>query len=131
MVQWKDTLPTGKVYDKMVVSTDIFATSLALAGVKAIPKTDGVDLMPYLLGQNTDRPHDKMYWRQANKSAVRVGDWKLVRHGSPRKAGPWELYDLGNDLAESKNLKSASPQKFQELLQIWKEYESQMIGAAF
>jgi arylsulfatase B len=131
MVQWKGTLPAGKVYDKMVVSTDIFATSLALAGVQSMPETDGVNLMPYLLGQNKDRPHEKMYWRQANKSAVRVGDWKLVRHGSPKKAGPWELYDLNNDLTESKNLKSANHQKFQALLQIWKEYESRMIDAVF
>jgi arylsulfatase B len=131
MVQWKGTLPAGRVCDKMVVSTDIFATSLALAGVQSMPETDGVNLMPYLLGQNKDRPHEKMYWRQAGKSAVRVGDWKLVRHGSPKKAGPWELYNLGNDLAESKNLKSANPRKFRELLQKWEEYESQMVEAVF
>jgi len=131
MVQWKGTLPAGKVYEKMVVSTDIFATSLALAGVRSMPQTDGVNLMPYLLGQKKDRPHEKMYWRQGGKSAVRVGDWKIVRHGSPKKAGPWELYDLGNDLTESKNLKSTNPRKFEELLQVWQEYESQMIDAAF
>jgi len=131
MVQWKGTLPAGKVYDNMVVSTDIFATSLALAGVRSMPQTDGVNLMPYLLGQKKDRPHETMYWRQGGKSAVRAGDWKIVRHGSPKRTGPWELYDLGNDLTESKNLKSANPQKFQALLQVWQEYESQMIEAAF
>jgi arylsulfatase B len=131
MVQWKGTLPAGRVYDKMVVSIDISATSLALAGVQSMPQTDGVNLMPYLLGQKKGRPHEKMYWRQGGKSAVRVGDWKIVRHGSPKKTGPWELYDLGNDLTESKNLKSANPRKFRELLQVWQEYESQMIDAAF
>ena len=131
MVQWKGTLPAGKVYDKMVVSTDIFATSLALAGVETMPETDGVNLIPYLLGKNKGRPHEKMYWRQGNKSAVRVGDWKLVRHGSSRRVGPWELYDLANDLSESKNLRSARPQKYEELLRVWDEYESQMVDAVF
>jgi len=131
MVQWKGTLPPGKVYDHMVVSTDIFATSLAMAGVSTMPRTDGVNLIPYLLGQNKGKPHEKMYWRQGNKTAVRLGDWKIVRHGSPKKEGDWELYHLGEDMTESRNLKSAQPQQYQIMLKVWQDYQSQMIEPVF
>lgn len=88
MVQWKDTLPAGKVYDEMVVSTDIFATSLALAGVRSMPETDGVNLMPYLLGQKTDRPHEKMYWHRP--ASLRCGSaigrlFVMVRRRKPAR----------------------------------------------
>ena len=63
--------------------------------------------------------------------AVYRGDYKLVRHMPPLGDRSWHLYNIANDLTESKNLKSANPQKFQALLQTWEEYESQMVDAAF
>lgn len=131
MVQWKGTLPAGKVYEPMIVSTDIFATSLAMAGVTKMPRVDGVNLIPFLTGEKTGNPHKKMYWRQGMKSAVRVGEWKLVRSGSPRKASQWELYHISEDISETKNLIEENPQKYQELLKVWEAYESQMVEAVF
>ena len=50
--------------------------------------------------------------------AIRVGDWKLVADHQK----PWELYDLGADRSESKNLASKRPGKVKELEQVWMKH---------
>ena len=51
-------------------------------------KLDGVNLLPYLSGENSGRPHETLYWRIDGMWAIRHGDWKLV-HGKadePRRS---------------------------------------------
>jgi arylsulfatase A-like enzyme len=118
-VQWKGKLAAGKVYDHPVIQLDILPTCLAAAGAPASgdDKLDGVDLMPYLTGENTGKPHETFYWRFGNQRAIRHGDWKLVvgRDGGPT----WELYNLADDLSETKNLADARAEKAQELAKLW------------
>jgi arylsulfatase B len=78
MVQWKSKIPAGKVFDKPVVSVDMFATAARLSGAKMPTNLDGVDLMPFLTGRQAGAPHETFYWRQGPKTALRHGDWKLV-----------------------------------------------------
>lgn len=114
-VQWKGHLPAGKTYENPVIQLDILPTSLALAGVQAKPewKLDGLDLMPYLMGENKARPHETLYWRFGNQMAIRHGDMKLVKGngGGPEP----ELYDLTADISETKNLATTSADKAAEL----------------
>ncbi len=133
LVQWKGTLPAGKTYERPVISLDIYATALAVAGVPA-PRNrppDGVDLLPYLSGENTGAPHDVLFWRMGTRTAIRAGDWKLLRN--PRRGGnaEWQLYDLKNDVAESKNLIEKHPHKARELETIWKRWNNQMLEPAW
>src|SRR5439155_11464187 len=64
-VQWKGHLPAGKVYDLPVLNLDILPTAVVAAGGTVDPawKLDGVDLMPYLTGKDSARPHETIYWR--------------------------------------------------------------------
>ena len=48
----------------------------------------------------TPVPHPYLFWGGGSVGATRKGNWKLV--GS-------ELYDLGRDLGESKNVAGAHP----------------------
>jgi arylsulfatase A-like enzyme len=104
VVAWPGKLPAGATYDQPVISLDVFATALALAAVPMPTdrKYDGVNLIPFLAGENKSAPHERLFWRTGGgKSfAVRQGNWKLVRN---EKQKP-ELYDLGADLAETKDL---------------------------
>jgi arylsulfatase A-like enzyme len=65
IVQWKEKLPAGKVYAQPAMQIDILPTALAAMGVRAKPewKLDGVNLLPYLTGENSGSPHDALYWR--------------------------------------------------------------------
>lgn len=58
---------------------------------------------------------DYLWWLHEGHRAIRVGDWKLVADNNR----PWELYDLGQDRAELRNLAANHPERVQELEQLW------------
>jgi arylsulfatase A-like enzyme len=128
MVQWKGEIPAGQVYDKPVSSFDIFATATAnSAGATAPKQVEGVDLMPYLTGENDGDPHETLYWRQGGKTALRHGDWKLVRMGKAK----WELYDLSKDISETNNLAAAQSERLAKLIKIWGKLNGEMVEPLF
>ena len=128
MVQWKGTLPKGKVYDYPVTSLDIYATAAANAKAKAPENIEGVDLVPYLTGDNSGRPHQTLFWRQGGRSGLSHGDLKLVRMGGRRAIGnaKSELYDLSNDISEEKNLAKTHPERLAELVAILEKMNGEM-----
>jgi arylsulfatase A-like enzyme len=131
-VQWKGKLPAGKTYDKPVIQLDILPTALAAAGVEIKPewKLDGIDLLPYLTGEMTEQPHETLYWRYGDQWAVRHGDWKLVAgNGGDLKNG--ELYNLADDIGESKNLAADRPDKVKELKSLWDKWNAEQAPPSF
>ncbi len=127
MMQWKGTLPVGEVYSQPVISLDIYATAAAIAG-KPVPqgKIDGVNLMPVLLGETDDRPHETLFWRMGRRTALRSGDWKLVKNPGRGNPGDWELYDLQNDIGEADDRAKENPEKLQQLLDQWETLNAEM-----
>jgi arylsulfatase B len=126
LMQWKGVLPEGKTYDHPVISLDLFATVAAATGARAARAADGVDLLPFLRGDVKGRPHDVLFWRMGKRTAVRVGDWKLLRNPGRDSGGEWQLYDLAEDVAETKNLASTRRDKVESLSEVWKGMNSQM-----
>jgi arylsulfatase A-like enzyme len=133
MVQWKGAIPAGKVYDNPVSSLDIYATAAANAKAKAPKNIEGVNLIPFLTGENSGRPHETLFWRQGGKAGLRHGDLKLVRMGGRKDVGnaKWELYDLSKDLSEETNLAQSNPEKLAELIAIWEQMNGEMIDPMF
>ena len=134
MVQWKGKIPAGKVYHQPVSSFDIYATAVAnSAGVTVPEQVEGVDLVPFLTGEDRGRPHETLFWRQGGKAAMRHGDWKIVRMGKRLQAGraKWELYDLSKDISEQTNLADAQPEILSELIARWNEMNSEMADPLF
>lgn len=112
MIQWKGRVPAGKVYRNLVSSLDIVPTAMAAAGVSRDgAKLDGVDLLPHVTKSSNRVPHDILYWRFGEQSAVRQGNWKLVRTPD----GGEELFDLAADVGETTNLAEANPAKLKQL----------------
>lgn len=126
MVQWKDKLPAGKVYREMVMGFDVHATAITAAGA-AMPTDkplDGVDLVPFLTGKKTGQPHESLFWRTGDrKHAARVGDWKLVMD-----KGVTHLFNLANDISESRDLAQANPEKLRELQGIYDAWDAEMMS---
>lgn len=123
--QWKGHWPAGKVYDFPVMNLDVVPTMLAATGNKIAEseKLDGVDLAPFITGQNSARPHETMYWRFGPQWAIRHGDLKLVvsRGGS----GKPELYDLSKDQSESSDLATSRPEDVKKLQAMWDAWSAQ------
>jgi len=99
VVYWKGKLKAGRVYDHPVISLDVAATAIALAGLPHDPNLDGVNLLPHLSGEKKGAPHETLYWRWFAQSAVREGRWKYLR-----RRGREYLYDLAADKEEKRNL---------------------------
>lgn len=127
MVQWKGKLPAGKVDDNPVIQLDILPTAIAAAGGQVDPswKLEGVNLLPYLTGENMAKPHEALYWRFGEQWAIRKGDWKLVvsRVDGPQK----RLINLADDIGESKDLAAAQPDKVKELQADWDRWNASNI----
>ncbi len=67
---WPGTIPAGSVFDYPVMNLDMAATANAIAGLPADSHLDGVNLVPYVTGQNKTAPHDTLYWRWRSQAAV-------------------------------------------------------------
>jgi arylsulfatase B len=129
LMQWKGKLPQGLVYRYPVISLDVYATSATVARLPVPDKRsiDGVNLLPYLTGDNNQRPHELLFWRLNQRAAVRLGDWKLVRNSRRSSDQRWELYNLADDIAESNDLAKRHPEKLTELKTAWERLNNDMI----
>lgn len=126
LMQWKRRLPKGIVYDKPVIALDIHPTAVAAAGGNAPAGLDGVNLLPFLTGQNKAAPHEALYWRFGAQWAIRKGDWKLT--ATNETAG---LFNLAEDVAESKDLSATNPAKRKELQQDWDKWNATLVAPAW
>jgi len=147
IARWPGHIPAGAVVNEIGVSIDLLPTLGKLAGAK-LPeqRIDGLDIWPLLAAQpGAKNPHEAYYfygvpfgqWTGAELEAVRSGQWKLMlphsyrtlagqppgRDGIPAKyqAQPItapELYDLANDLSETKNVAAEHPEVVKRLLML-------------
>ncbi len=118
VVAWPGKIPGGQTYSYPVSALDVAATAVAMAGVSVKPgDLDGVNLLPHLTGENKAPPHDALYWRWSAQSAIREGDWKLLRGGEREY-----LFNLSADREEKHNLASQEPAvaaRLRTKLQTW------------
>jgi arylsulfatase A-like enzyme len=92
---------------------DLLATMASLTGQKlsAADAPDSFDLLPALLASKPARPCREGLVLQAGdgaRLAVREGNWKLIPAGP--KQSQVELFDLGQDLAETTNVAARHPE---------------------
>ena len=102
---WPGTLPAGKVYEQPVSSLDVAATAVALAGLPPEENLDGVNLIPFLRGEEVAAPHEFLFWRWRSQAAVLEFPWKLIRHGPNERY----LFDVTTPTGESRNLIARHP----------------------
>jgi arylsulfatase A-like enzyme len=118
LVTWTGGLPRNIVYQHPVISLDVAATALALAGLEPVTRLDGVNLIPYLRREKQGPPHEVLYWRFWSQTAVRRGRWKYLQAGG---RGKW-LFDLESPEHERRNRIKEHPDIAAELrkkLQTW------------
>ena len=128
---WPGQIPSGKVVEEPVHIIDWYPTLVNLAGgsLKQALPLDGKDLWP-VLTQGAKSPHEALLLHSTifGKAAVRVGDWKLLHSQSGGKGGnkkaaekpnnEYQLYNLANDIGETKNLAASNPEKLAEMKEV-------------
>jgi len=125
IVHWKGEIKGNRTFDGLSSSFDIFTSAIAAAGIEKDEKLqlDGVNLLPFLQGKKKGNPHDKLFWRKLNGTAIRKGNDKLINvegYGSV-------LYDLESDLGETKDLSKSKKKKFNKLIEELKDWEINLI----
>ncbi len=128
---WPDRIPAGTTCDELCSTIDIFPTVAHLMGGE-LPdhKIDGQDIRPLMFGdEGAQSPHESFYcyYGGGQLQAVRDRRWKLhfphqYRTLDGRKGGTGgnpvkydqrktetELYDLKNDIGETKNVYDQYP----------------------
>jgi arylsulfatase A-like enzyme len=125
-VQWKGHLPENTVYNQAVISLDILPTAIAasVGDITYSNPLDGVNLLPFVLGEEQSVPHDALYWRFLWHSAIRDGDWKLLKH---RDHPEVELYNLANDIGETYDLSKELPEVVMRLQAKYEQWNSTLM----
>lgn len=137
IVSWLGHVKPG-IYDQPAIQLDLHTTALAAAGVevKSDWKLDGVNLLPFLSGENSGMPHEALYWRFGGQMALRAGDFKLVRYDSNadtqtgRGGQPVtdaKLYNLRDDIGETKDLAAAMPDRLNEMQAQWNTWNATLV----
>ena len=85
-------------------------------------------LLPPLSYKIAKPPHEPLYWRVGDRHALRQGNWKIVRHGRGDNPNQWELYNLSDDLSESKDLAKTNVEQRQSLVEQWEAVNAQMVA---
>lgn len=122
IIRWPGVATPGSIVHEPVISTDIYPTCLAAAGLPPRPTQhlDGLNLEPLLCGTGFPT-REALYWHfphyndhpsSVPASTIRKGTWKLIESFDPPGL---ELYDLATDIGETRDLAAAEPDVVAEL----------------
>lgn len=119
---WPGVIQEGTTTKVRCSTVDFFPTIAKVVGFRFTGNSkrpiDGIDLMPVIRGEVTQRPGDLFFGyrrlvRGIDGQALIRGDWKLVREA---KANPkMLLYDLSKDPYEQNDLSKQRPELLVEM----------------
>jgi arylsulfatase A len=131
LIKWPGVIKPGGVISEPVTSSDLYPTCLAAAGLPLRPHQhlDGLNLQPLLAGSASlgrrslfwHFPHYNEHPSSVPSSVIRRGPWKLIETFDPEGI---ELYNLADDLGETKNLAASNRELAGDLrseLDAWRE----------
>ena len=118
IARWPGRIKAGSTNNHISAFWDFLPTCCELIGVEPPEDIDGISMLPTLLGQEQrQKKHKYLYWELRGQQAIRMGKWKAVRIRPGRKI---ELYDLDNDISESKDLSDKHPEIVTQMAEIFR-----------
>ena len=111
VARWPGKIAKGSVSAHRSAFWDMLPTFAELGGAKVTKETDGISMVPTLLGKK-QKAHEYLYWEFGGAKAVRMGKWKAyVGKGKGKMA----LYDLDKDIGETTNLSADNPELVKQI----------------
>jgi arylsulfatase A-like enzyme len=111
IARWPGRIRAGATSGQIGANWDMWSTFAELTGGDPPAGTDGISIVPTLLGHGVQRQHEALYWEfhsQGSSQAVRMGHWKGIRTNVVKQPdGPIELFDLDRDPSETTNVAAA------------------------
>lgn len=114
LARWPGRIQPGTIVDVPLWSPDILVACMAIADVPLpqSPRLDGKSPLPALTGQGPS-PHSSMLFQFRNHTALRQGNWKIVRE---RPDARWQLFNLANDPEEANDVAQTHPDQVTALV---------------
>lgn len=146
---WPGTIPPDSVCREPAMTIDLLPTIAHLIGAE-LPerRIDGKNIWQLFISNDAKSPHEAYYLYQGNMlHAVRQGKWKLhYPHGYRTMAGKpggtggiptnysqakigLSLFDMENDMGETKNLKDQFPEVTQRLVELGKSFNKELVAS--
>ncbi|NUQ61415.1 MAG: arylsulfatase [Pirellulales bacterium] len=132
--RWPGKIAPGSSSQETICLTDMVATAAAIVGT-TLPDDAGEDsynVLPVLLGQERKGPvrEATVHQSASGQLAIRQGSWKLILPPAVQNAGAGrrnepataELYNLSEDVAETKNVYSEQPEVVGRLTELLEQY---------
>ena len=129
VMRWPGQIPAGRTCDELLTAMDLLPTLARLAGAERPPKPiDGYDVWPILRGKAVAKsPWDDRgfcYYRMEQIQAVRAGPWKLylplaaklITNGRKTAPSKLELYNVREDVGETREVSAEHPDIAERLL---------------
>jgi arylsulfatase A len=137
IIAWPGTIPPNQTSDALIAAIDLVPTLCAAAGIDLTkhaqnkPIIDGVNVWETLTGKSEKHPRTELlHWhgKSSTPQALTQGEWKIFldQRDSLTKADPTKkpdgpsspaLYNLRDDIGETKDLSQQFPEKVQALKQ--------------
>ncbi|MBD0369724.1 MAG: sulfatase-like hydrolase/transferase [Pyrinomonadaceae bacterium] len=123
IVRWPGVIPAGRSTEQVAITMDWTATILAATQTRPDVNypLDGDDLLPASKGERAVYER-KLFWRNANQDAVRLGKWKYLNDGRREY-----LFDLSIDQREQADFKEQNPEIFLQLRTEFQRWQSQVL----
>ncbi|MFK7961543.1 MAG: sulfatase [Phycisphaerales bacterium] len=128
LVRWPGVVAAGSTTGEPMIAEDLFTTILAAAGASAADddRIDGRDLGAVLRDAGASLGERPFVWHLPNMWAakgpgygpaswIRLGDWKLIHYHDPEHAPRFELFNLTEDLGETRSRAREQPEIAQRL----------------
>ena len=111
VARWPGQVAAGSTCDQLVHQADIIATvgDILQAKLPANAAEDSFSFLPLLKGSSTPTRQNAISCAAAGTPGLRLGSWKYI------PTQPAQLYDLANDLGETKNLAASQPERVAEM----------------
>lgn len=134
IVKYPGTVAPDTTCAEPTISYDFYPTFVAAAG-GALPENqtiDGLSLLPLFVDHDARLSRETLHWHYPHyhhdrpASAIREGDWKLIEYLDG--TGDVEIYNLANDLGETKNLINTRKGKATDLKAKLKSWRTSVIA---
>jgi arylsulfatase A-like enzyme len=124
IVRWPGVVKAGSTCGQLVQQADIMATLAGIFGAKLPDNAgeDSISLLPLLRGEDRPVRENAVNCSSSGLPGAREGSWKLILgpgSGGWSKADddsqPVQLYNLAEDIGETKNLAAAQPERVAQM----------------
>ncbi len=124
------TMPNSFVHVRDIMPTILDITDVSHAEAfdgRTVRPMQGQSMLDFLAGE-AETPYPgagQVGYELFGLKAFFDGDWKIRQRPPPFASGEWELYNLKENPAETVDLSSEYPQKFEEMISLWEQYQKE------